>query len=181
MIRVPAKAVLKFFLSLVLATVLVAGCGGGPRALPQAREALDDWVRIWRVAVRPGEVPNAFRIPAPPVIELSPTALEIGRDVRRAALGATGDAPDVHAIGVDESRQVFCTWFGWYVQTGNVVPTEQEFPALLLTHGFRRIVTEPPEQQFRDAADLLRASIERAQTEDGQVRNAAAAAVCSVP
>ena len=142
-----------------------------------AGQTLDDWMRLWRGEVRLGQRPNAFHVPAPPVLELPTVADDLGRNVDTAAsdFSATVD------IAYDESKRVFCSWFGWYVETGQTVPTREDFPALLLRYGFGRVLTGPPSQQFRDAVELFRDSIARAQTEEEQVRNSAVAAACSAP
>jgi hypothetical protein len=160
--------------------LLIAGCiggGGGSKAsAAKAGAALEDWLRGWRGEVRFGERPNNVRIPAPPVVELPRVADDLGSDVRSAA----GDFSETTGISYEESKHVFCAWFGWYVETGHAVPSEDEFPGVLLRYGFGRVLRGPPSQQFRDSVELLRKSITRAQDGDEAAANAAAAAACSL-
>jgi hypothetical protein len=160
------------FAAATLAVLLLPGCGGGGS---KTAKALEEWLHAWRGDVRVGERPNAFRVPASPVVKLPQTADDLGRDVRTAS----GHFSDTTGIAYDESKRVFCTWFAWYVDTGQTVPNEDDFEVLLLRYGFGRVLTGPPSQEFRDAVGLFRDSIARAQDEDEATRNAAAAAVCA--
>lgn len=144
----------RVFVLVVAAPLLLIGCGGGGEAKPAA-QAIDDWVRAWRGEVNIGPRPNRFSLPVPPAVELPTVADDLGRNVQTAA----NDFSDDVGLGYAETKNVFCTWFAWYVETRQTVPTQEDFPALLLRYGFRRVLNGPPSQRFRDAAELFRASL----------------------
>lgn len=155
------------------ACLLLTGCG---RTKPAA-QAIDDWVRAWRGEVRISQRPNRFSVPRPPTVALPTVADDLGRNVEYAA----NRFSDYIEVAYDETKNVFCTWFAWYVETGHTVPDHEEFQELLLRYGFGLVLNRPPSQQFQDAVELFRTSIENAQSEGEQVRNAAIAAACSIP
>jgi ABC-type glycerol-3-phosphate transport system substrate-binding protein len=167
-------------LVLVLAALLmIAGCGGGGGS-DAARQVsrLDEWLRSWTDdVVRNGDTPNSLRIPTPPHVNVPPTATQLGRDVDGAATGFSSET----GITYQETKDVFCTWFGWYIETGTPVPSPEQFPDLLIEEGFNRVFTRPPSQQLRGAINLLQNSIAQAQSEPEAVANASAAVACSVP
>jgi hypothetical protein len=164
-----------------MASLTLAGCGGGGGASKVVAEpvaqSFDDWVRSWRGGVRTGARPNEFRIPSPPVItELSTTADEIGRSVDDAA---TTFSDELVAISYDEAKRVFCHWYGWYLQTGATVPSEDEFPGVLLQYGFGRVLTSPPSLRLRSGIESFRQAIQRGQNEVEDVAYASIAAACA--
>lgn len=164
------------------ALLMIAGCGGGGggggRGPAQQLSRLDEWLRAWSDdVVRTGDTPNSLQIPPPPRVNVPPTATQLGRDVDDAATGFSSET----GISYQEAKEVFCTWFGWYIETGNPVPSSEQFPGLLIQEGFNRVFTRPPSEQLRGAIDLLQSSIARAQSEPEAVANASAAAACSVP
>jgi hypothetical protein len=159
--------------------VLISACGGGGggESAKPALQAIDEWARVWSQDVRTGVRPNEFRVPAPPTVELPSVADDLGRNVDTAATDFSSDIE----VAYDETKAIFCTWFSWYVETGQPVPSSEEFPGLLLKYGFGRVLTGPPSQRFRDSVELFRNSIEQAQSETEQVANAAAASACALP
>lgn len=161
------------------ALLMIAGCGpggGGGGGGPASR--LGEWLRAWSDDVaRNVDTPNSLRIPPPPRVSLPTTATQLGRNVDNAAAGFSSET----GISYEETKDVFCTWFGWYIETGTPVPSSGEFPGLLIQEGFNRVFTRPPSQQLRGAIDLLQRSIAQAQSEPEAVANASAAAACSVP
>jgi hypothetical protein len=76
-------------------------------------------------------------------------------------------------------KQVLCTDFGFYVQTGRVVPTPEELVQLVAKQVLSKVLTGPPAVQFRDKVESVRQAILSAKNEDEAGRNAAIAAVCA--
>jgi hypothetical protein len=168
-------------LGVVLATV-VAGCGGsgetGSQAVRTAAQVLDDWARTWGDdVVDSAGRPTRFAIPRPPQVQLPAFAAQLERDVDVSAAVVSRYL----RLGYEHTRSVYCYWFGWYVETGNAVPSPEEFPALLLRYGFGVVAPDPPPQQVVGAIELLRGSIERAQSGEQAAMYAATAAACSLP
>jgi hypothetical protein len=161
----------------------LAGCGGGGGggggggAVKPATSALDEWIRSWSSRPKSGPRPNRFTIPAAPVLELPTVADDLGRTVDDAATTFSNDT----GLVAREVKGVFCHWYGWYLKTGTTVPSQEEFPGLLLEYGFGRVFTSPPSQRLLGAVESFRAAIERGQNELEDVRNASIAAACSAP
>jgi hypothetical protein len=91
---------------------------------------------------------------------------------------------DQLAIAFNENagyvKTVFCTDFGFYVQTGRIVPTPEEFVQLVGRQLLSRVITGPPAVQFRQKVESFRQAILAAKSDDEAERNAAIAAVCAV-
>jgi hypothetical protein len=167
-------------LVVLAAAPLLAGCAGGGGGSKQVAEpvvgSFDDWMRSWRGQVRPGLRPNHVTIPVPPSLEIPSVADDLGRTVDDAA---DTFSDEVAEFGYAETRRVFCQWYGWYLETGQTVPSESDFPALLLRYGFGRVFTTPPSLRLRGGIESFRQAIERGQTEVEDVRNASIAAACA--
>ncbi len=159
---------------MVVVALAFAGCGNGSRAA--TAKSLDEWIRAIRALVLKGERPNAFTIPKVPIFKMPSAADDIGREVDQAA----GDFSRARDLSYTGTRDIFCTWFAWYMETGRTLPSEEDFPDLLLGYIYGKVPV-PPSREAIDAANLLRDSIDRAQSADAQVRNAATAAACSIP
>jgi hypothetical protein len=151
-------------------------CDGGKGK--SATRAIDDWARQWSDDLqRNRRLPNEFNVPTPPAVELGTFADEVGRNVDESARQVSDYLGETY----ERAKSVFCYWFGWYVETGRTVPTQEEFPGLLLRYGFGLVLRSPPSKQFRDSIELFRDSIVRAQNEEEAAGNAATAAACSLP
>lgn len=173
-----------FGLVLVLALSVGAGCGGEPPPKPvikTAAEKIAEWVAQWSDDVNRNKArPNEFEIPAPPAVALPSAADNIARDVHNSARDFA-TSPDFGGDDLEQTQDVFCTWFDWYLETGELVPDEVEFRGLLVRYGFNHVFTQPVSTQLRDAVERFRLAIERAQNEAEATANAAAAGVCSIP
>jgi hypothetical protein len=144
-----------------------------------AAEQLSHWADGWSGGVKSSrQFPNHISIPRPPAVDFGAFATSTAGDVDRSARDL-GDAVDV--VDYKQAKSVYCYWFGWYVETGESLPSQEEFPAFLLKYGFSRVLTGPPSKRLSDAAALFRNSIERAQNSSDAAANAATAAVCSLP
>jgi hypothetical protein len=157
--------------------MMSCGGGGGGGSSKGAVSALREWVAEWAARVDRGRVPNEFRVPSPPAVELGSFADGVGRDVDQSVTDVSTDIGDTY----QQVKDVFCYWFGWYIDTGRAVPSSEEFPGLLLRYGFNKAVPSPPTQRARNAIELFRKSIDSAQSEDEATQNAAVAAACSIP
>jgi hypothetical protein len=174
-------------LVLLAGASIASGCGGGggtksaEPAVMSASERIAAWVAEWSGDVNRNKArPNEFEIPAPPSVALPSAADEIARDVHSAA-DDFATSPDFGGDAIQETQEVFCTWFDWYLETGEVVPDEDEFRGLLVRYGFNHAFTQPVSDQLRDAVERFRLAIVNAQNEVEATANAAAAGVCSIP
>jgi hypothetical protein len=108
-------------LVLILSASISASCGNGGE--PSAAEKLAQWASKWADDVERGAKPNEFRVPPPPRVNLPTVADTIGGDVDSSA---TEFSSDIN-VTLDQTKRVFCTWFDWYLNTGNVVPDDEQF------------------------------------------------------
>jgi hypothetical protein len=139
---------------------------------------LRSWIQSWR-----GEIdvaahrPPSIRIPPPSAISLPSRAEQIVAQVDQSSSSLSVLLQEGYA----EVKSVFYTWFGFYIETGQTVPSEDQLTVLILRYGFGRAVTAPPSVQLRSAVGSFRDAALAAQSEAEAVRNAAIAAVCAAP
>jgi hypothetical protein len=154
------------------------GGSGGGKVVVEATPELTSWVQRWsgEIDVSTSRL-RLVHIPPPPTVSLPSRAEQIGTQADQSA----GSLSTLLQEGYAETKGVFCTWFGFYVQTGETVPTEDEFIPLLLEYGFGRVLTAPPSVQLRSAIGSFQDAILAAQSEEEAERNAAIAAVCAAP
>jgi hypothetical protein len=172
----PSALVLGLLIPLALAGCGSGGGGGGGGVKPVV-QSLDEWMGTWRADVRTGARPNQFDIPVPPAVTELPTAAdEIGRSVDSSAASFS---EQVAEFSYAETKRVFCHWYGWYLETGATVPSEQEFPEVLLRYGFNRVFTSPPSVRLRSGIESFRNAIERGQNLLDDLAYASIAAACA--
>jgi hypothetical protein len=111
----------------------------------------------------------------------------IGDDVREAAdevaFWREAYSDDLGYIVKQQTHALFCQWFDWYLETGNTVPNESEFAALVWQYGFGLAAhTQPDDVPFLDAISRFRKAIVRTQeSPDEATQIGAAAAACTIP
>jgi hypothetical protein len=163
--------------SLSLLALPACGGGGGGGSVKVAPK-LTSWAQRWS-----GEIDVAasrlksVHIPPPPAVSLPSRAEQIGTQVDQSARSLSSLLQEGYA----EIKGVFCHWFGFYVQTGQTVPSEEQLAPLILYYGLGRVSTAPPGMQLRSAIGSFQDAVLAAQSEVEAVRNAAIAAVCAVP
>lgn len=174
-------------LLLVLAgTTIGASCGGGGGggggggavgAAEKAAKELEDWAASWRNEADNFSQPTTkLRVDEPPVVHLPTAAERVADDVGSSETTLSNDL-DLDPAYVQE---VFCTWFDFYLQTGQTVPSEPEFEQLLFQRAFGRIITSPT-VQVQEAVQRFHDAIVTAQSDDEAAQNATAAAICAIP
>ena len=175
-------------------TSTAASCGGGGGgasreggAVKSVVEQLAEWVGLWSDDAERGvRRPPSFEVPAPPPVVLASAATRIQEDVVTAAgpLAALRGRvwKEDAETAANYTKETLCEWFAWYVEDRqHTVPTADDFVFFFAKAGLKINLSVPVSKELQDASDLFRSSILRAKDEDDQGRNAAMAAVCSLP
>jgi hypothetical protein len=180
-VRAARIALLVLVLNGVGLTIGCGGGGGGGRGASHAGEVaqtIESWVRSWSGKVHSApEPPTSIRLPSPPKVTFGESADQLAAQVD----DSVSSLSSAFQTNYDQTKSVLCTWFGFYIDTGQPVPSQGEFEQLVLQNIFGRVFPAGPPQQIRNAIELFRGAIEQAQTEDQAGQFLAAAAVCSVP
>lgn len=156
-------------------TAAASSCGGGGsgerEALSRAYQDVEDYFRSESVIRDPS-------------VQFKPPAVIPSTAVASTTAETVHSLGDQLAVVINESpgyvKTVFCTDFGFYVQTGRIVPTPEELVQLVGRQLLSRTITGPPAVQFREKVESFRQAILAARTNDEAKRNAAIAAVCAL-